>query len=462
MKVTNIQIENFKAFRAIEFTPGSLTIVRGRNGEGKSSLLDAIACVMKGGSDPAQIRNGAEEARIQFEIDGGAGTGSTTGYTILKRITPKGYTLTVRGPDGKKMSAPQTFIESLNAGFAFDPISFLDQKPAEQAKYLQQFLKVPVSRAELSEACGFYKPATMPSGSDDGIQAIDTFAEQIYQERAASNAAHAQLSGYVRTLAEQLPSTDLADVGAELERTRNELRDIDSREFALIEQIRQSQAQEVAQHRTDRQDEIDKVNRRLDAAIAQLKLEAGVEIEAITKSWMEKTEASAEAWSAAREEQVRPLTEQKHSLSVAAQELERQAEAYHRAAGARTELEKLRTEVVETAKRSERMTLALDGLKALKKKKLDQLEIPGVQLRNGGIYVDDVPLAEVNTARRYQVALTLGTLTVGDLPLIVVDNAEAMVGETRRQFEEVCRNAGLNLQVIAAFAEDSDFEVVTD
>jgi energy-coupling factor transporter ATP-binding protein EcfA2 len=459
MKVTNVQIENYKAFRAIEFKPGSLTVVRGRNGEGKSSLLDAIACVMKGGSDPAQIRNGAEEARITIEIDGGFGSG---GYTLLKRITPKGYTLNVKGPGGQKVNSPQAFVESLSTGFAFDPLSFLDQKPADQAKYLQQFLKVPVTQTELKEAIGFYKPDKLPLDSMDGVQTIESFFQEIYAERSETNAAHKQLTGYVETLAAQLPSNDVADVGGELERMRAELKDASENELTLIEQLRRGQNEEVQGLREDRQSKLEAVNQRLNEAIEKLREKAAAEIESITAEWMKQTEQASEKWSAKREEEVRPVTETKDGLQRAVSELQRQAEAYAKAAGAREELQKLRTKMQETLKKSERMSLALEGLNLLKKKKLSQLEIPGVQIKNGGIYVDDVPLDEVNTARKYQVALMLGTLTVGDLPLIVVDNAEAMVGETRRQFEQVCRDTGLNLQVIAAFAEDADFEIVTE
>ena len=50
VKITNLEIENVKRVKAVAIEPSAkgLTIVGGRNGQGKTSVLDAIAWALGG------------------------------------------------------------------------------------------------------------------------------------------------------------------------------------------------------------------------------------------------------------------------------------------------------------------------------------------------------------------------------------------------------------------------------
>jgi len=72
MRVISLRAENFKRLQAVEIHPdGAVIEVRGRNGQGKSSLLDSI-CAALGGADVAPkkpIREGADRAEIVVDAD---------------------------------------------------------------------------------------------------------------------------------------------------------------------------------------------------------------------------------------------------------------------------------------------------------------------------------------------------------------------------------------------------------
>src|SRR3990167_8393300 len=84
MKILKLTAENVKKLRAVEITPtGELVEITGRNGAGKSSVLDAIWWALAGTKhiQAVPIRKGATKARIRLDL----------GELIVeRRFTPAG------------------------------------------------------------------------------------------------------------------------------------------------------------------------------------------------------------------------------------------------------------------------------------------------------------------------------------------------------------------------------------
>ena len=71
LHIVKLEAENIKALRAVEITPaGHLVEITGRNGQGKTSVLDSIWWALAGAStvDPVPIRTGETEARIRLDL----------------------------------------------------------------------------------------------------------------------------------------------------------------------------------------------------------------------------------------------------------------------------------------------------------------------------------------------------------------------------------------------------------
>ena len=71
MKIINLQAENVKRLSAVEIAPdGNLVEITGRNGAGKTSVLDSIWWALAGASthQAEPIRRGAEAARIRLDL----------------------------------------------------------------------------------------------------------------------------------------------------------------------------------------------------------------------------------------------------------------------------------------------------------------------------------------------------------------------------------------------------------
>lgn len=140
--ITGLKIENFKRIVAVNLTinpDGSVVEIAGRNGQGKSSILDAImvALVGRAAMPDAPVRKGEEAASIALSVDG---------YTVTRTIKPDGSgTVKITAADGSVRPRPQEWLDAKIGRLAFDPAAFMLAKPAEQADTLRRLTGVDVS-----------------------------------------------------------------------------------------------------------------------------------------------------------------------------------------------------------------------------------------------------------------------------------------------------------------------------
>lgn len=135
MKIINLQAENFKRLKAIEIAPnGNMVEITGKNGNGKTSVLDAIWVALAGLSvAPARpIRTGEAQARIRLDL----------GEIIVTRVFKEGKqsTITVENAEGSKFPSPQSMLDSLLGQLAFDPLGFARMDAKAQFNTLRRFV----------------------------------------------------------------------------------------------------------------------------------------------------------------------------------------------------------------------------------------------------------------------------------------------------------------------------------
>ncbi len=73
-KIISLQAENFKKLKAVNITPtGSTVLLTGKNGAGKSSVLDAIMAALCGKKycPEKAVRDGEEKAKVGIYIEEG-------------------------------------------------------------------------------------------------------------------------------------------------------------------------------------------------------------------------------------------------------------------------------------------------------------------------------------------------------------------------------------------------------
>lgn len=127
--IIGITIDNFKNLKAVRLvTNGASVVLNGKNGAGKSSILDAIFCALTGKRILNPIREGESKAEIQVELE----------KAIVRRIiTEKTNRLEIKSKDGNSAYAsPQALLDQILGDLTFDPLKFTRVKPAEQCEIL--------------------------------------------------------------------------------------------------------------------------------------------------------------------------------------------------------------------------------------------------------------------------------------------------------------------------------------
>jgi hypothetical protein len=160
VKMIAFDVLNFKRVRVAHIEPkGPVTRIRGKNGAGKSSCLDAIAALF-GGQElcPAQpIRKGETEASIRSTVDDFPGFGPVT----LERRFWLGKDGAVRSelkifrPDGLKLDKPQKRLDELIGKLTFDPLAFLRLPAKEQAETLRGLIGLDFSLLDMKRRGAF-------------------------------------------------------------------------------------------------------------------------------------------------------------------------------------------------------------------------------------------------------------------------------------------------------------------
>lgn len=132
MKIKSVRITDFKGLSFAQFDPDDhIVAIYGKNGAGKSSVLDAIFAAIAGSSasPDVPIRHGCSEAECSVEL--------SDGMKVTRRWTSSGKTtLEVTNQYGYKQDRPQETLSALFSKVCFDPISFCDMHPKDQAREL--------------------------------------------------------------------------------------------------------------------------------------------------------------------------------------------------------------------------------------------------------------------------------------------------------------------------------------
>jgi DNA repair exonuclease SbcCD ATPase subunit len=367
LNIIQLTAENFKKLKAVEIRPDSnAVIISGKNGAGKSSVLDSIVAALCGAKKlPVKpIRDGEKSAKIELQIGD---------YTIQRTFTESKSYLEITSK-GRKISSPQALLDKLVGEISFDPMKFIQGYDGRQQRQILMKLV----------------------GLD--FSDIDQQIEDLRQRRSVVRAKKDGLEHESMPVVGGLPEQEssAADLIAEHQRASDhntriraekEQISIHEREYALLQQ----EAEAISRQIGSLKSRLDQVK---DQASNRVKL-----MDSLLENAEDFIDTAAISDRIVSVEQTNLAIRQNIQAKLTAAKIE--------------ELGKL---------------WSADGdlMKSLEDEKTQRLAavtmpVAGLSIDETGILFDGIPLAQVNTAKQLEVAVAISMALNPELRVILMN-----------------------------------------
>lgn len=405
MKIVTLLAENIKRLVAVEISPdGNLVQITGRNGAGKTSVLDSIWWALAGAThiQAAPIRHGATKARIMLDLGELLVTRTFRRASDNDKVTTS---LTVQSADGAVFKSPQKMLDDLLGELSFDPLAFARAKPADQIDMLRRLV---------------------PGVDFDEIERLN---QRDYETRRDINRRAKELraqAAAIEASAEIPEPIDEAELVAKLEEAGEHNAEIERRKA----------------RRLAVQDEIQRLRDAVAIAEDEIKLlEARIERLRLQQQESERKREALERRLANAEPLPDPIdTAEIREAIEKARENNRLAEQAKR----RHEIE---AEAAELEARAEALTAAMEDRNAEKAAAIAaaNLPVPGLAFGDGVVTLNGVPFDQASDAEQLRASVAIAAALNPRLRVIRIRDG-SLLDEN-------------GLKLVAEMAEAQDFQV---
>lgn len=398
MKISNLQIENVKRVKAVRIEPTDkgLTILGGRNNQGKSSVLDSIAWALGGNrKKPSQAEREGSMNKPYLKV--------TMNNGLVVERKGKNSDLKVTDPDGN--SAGQTLLDSFVEELAIDLPQFLEATNKEKADTLLKII-----------------------GVGDQLYELEREEKELYDERRSVYRIKEQKRKY----AEELPyHEDAPDEPLKISDLINEQQEI------LARNGENQKKRQEAQRLADRVDAQKEKMASVKAEIARLEDQLA-EMEDIHQETVKDLETAQKTAEQLQDESTAELEQ-----SIAENEQINEK--------VRTNLKK---EVAEEEARSyetqyEKMSGQIQAIRDKKQALLDEadLPLPELSVKEGALTYKGQEWDNMSGSEQLKVSTAIVRQLKPDCGFVLIDKLEQMDLETMKEFGQWLESE--DLQAIA-------------
>jgi energy-coupling factor transporter ATP-binding protein EcfA2 len=494
LRVVSVEIKDVLGAREFAMRPGKVTVLRGRNGSGKSTALQACQAALAGGSLARLARvdaSGEEtEPEVVLVLEGNGGA--------TYRVERTGKDVRVRARVGdtagfEDVPRPQAWLSGLFDGGCANPVKFLTAPDKDRALMLLEALPLKLDREELLAEMGVDASELPPVPANaHPLEALALIRDAVFRQRTGVNrdakgkqAAAEQTRRNAPAVAPEDVSAKVAALEADVTRLSGAVAraeaDASAREreavaaaeasFELAQQrvagefkaaaakLRADFERQAARIREEAERQVGELKKATDEQIAGLKSTGEDELDAAQDAADEAKRKAHDARESARVD----VNERSKAVSLAREQLatlRAQAEASAKARALHDQAAQFDLEAQQLELESTRLTKAIDALDRFRRKLADNLPIPGLEIEDKTIRVNGVPFDQLNTTQRVVIAVKVAMLRAKGqrLPVVFVDGAEALDSENFNALVAALKAEGV-VQAFLGRVTDEDFQV---
>jgi hypothetical protein len=449
MRIARAAARNLKGFADFDETFGEVNVISGRNGLGKSSVLDLISAAFVTEGARNLLTTGAEDGWLLVILEGDGETIEIRRTLSLGKVSEP----TIKSSRTGKVTAYAKFIKEMVDTATLDPIrKVMTASPKEQTAILLETMPLTLDHTEIASAINGMAP--LPGLAEvvnnakklPALDAIKSVSDFIYKERTGIN----RDSKTKRTHAQELRSSlgPAGDEGNWQEKAASllqQLQDLAGQQARDTQQAESDYGDFKQTLVKDSEAARSAVDRDIDAKIASLNRERAARkalVDSDEKSNLDKLHVAHQDNLQAIESQFRPERDRLTAEHAMAQQNASQQERVKQTITIANQNDH-EAEALEA--RSKSITKTLERLDGLREGLLQKLPIKGLKIEGGRAYLNGVPLEEVNTAERgkFWVRVAVMRAASKELGTVLIDDAEHFDDVNFPVLLEACKNSGL-------------------
>ena len=420
MRLTQIKIENILGIKELEFSPGQITEISGKNGSGKTSILEAIKGALKGGHDATLLKAGETQGRVVLVLD--------NGLCINKTITSKGSALELTDKNGEIQKTPQTLINKLIDMMSVNPVEFLTAKPKDRTAKFLEVIPLNLPGEKLEEIMKEIELEFNLEGNP--LEVVNRIHDIIYNERTNLNRDKKQKDSSIIQLKESLIFIPLSveEIEAKINEFKTKKTEYNNKKNEYLEQIEK----ELYDKKFEFEQEKNMKVAELKKQISNIEFEYSNKIADINLKSSEAKNNLNESFNA----KLNPVDEELTKL----RENQKNIGAY---LNQKELINQFTNEAKLLDKQAQLLSKSLKEIDSLKNTMITQIPITGLTVIDGELFRNGISFDRLNIAQQIEIAIEVAKLRAGELGFVCVDGIEKFDTETFEIFKEQALKSGL-------------------
>lgn len=469
MKITKVKIRNLFGIKEIELTGNDFEI-SGKNGVGKTSILDAISYALRNKSDRKYIiREGQPEGEVIIETD--------TGLKIHRKSREGKADYKSIKEDGNRVERTEGFLRDIFSDLQLNPLDFSAMDEKEQNRIILDLIDFKWSLDWIKEQFGEIVPeVNYEQNILCVLNEIQSEKGYYFMKRQDINREIREKKAFCEEIAATLPSDyngdhweklNLGSLYKEIETIRAENSQIEKAKGIIANRDNIKR-----RHEADYKIEVNAIDREISNRRNQLekdilKLEETIklfrkELESIEQSRQDKIavakatfdsaisaiEGEARQFESLAAQDQKPITELQ-SKADHAEKMKSHVMEYRRVVQYQKEITALLEKTNDLTSKIERARM-LPG-EILEKSKIP---FPGLTIKEGIPLINGLPISNLSEGEKFMLCINIAVRNPGALNILLIDGIEKLASDNREKIYKVLKDKGC--QFIATRTTDDE------